>query len=180
MKISLSFSKTSIKNIIKKYKSIAENIDELEDSIIGDLKEVGLKEINNSIGNSQYVPSEPVTIIDEKAAIGIKGTQAIYDEYGTGTVGMNNPHPEKPNSLNPYNSGKTIRENKKKASIKTNDGTNGIVPIGGLYWTFNFKGEKIYTQGRPAGMHVYKAKNKIKDDLKNIVKRRVGEYLSKR
>lgn len=179
MRVSLSFSKKSINDIIKKYEHIANHVDELNESIVNDFKEIGLREINNSISGSSYTPSEPLQIIDEKNAIGIKGTQALYDEYGTGTIGLNNPHPEKPSGLNAYNSGATIRPNKKSGSIKTNDGMNGIVPIGGLYWTFKFNGQKIYTQGRPAGMHVYKAKNKIRDNLKNIVRKRVGEYLSK-
>ena len=180
MRVSVSFSKKSINDIIKKYEYIANHVDELNESIVDDFKEIGLREINSSISGSNYIPSEPLKIINEKNAIGIKGTQAIYDEYGTGTIGLNNPHPEKPSSLNAYNSGATIRPNKKKGSIKTNDGMNETVPIGGLYWTFKYNGQKIYTQGRPAGMHVYKAKNKIKDNLKSIVKKRVGEYLSKR
>lgn len=178
MKIKISFGRT-LNDVIKRYKNIAENTDELQQSIIDGLKEVGLKEINSSLGTSNYVSSEPIIVIDEKKAIGIKGTQAIYDEYGTGTIGGLNPHPEKPSSLNPYNSGGTIRQNEKGFAISKNDGLGGTIPPNTLYWTFKHEGQKIYTQGRPAGMHVYKAKRKIKDNLKDIVKERVGEYLSK-
>lgn len=181
MKISMKFGKESISDIIKKYKYIGENIDNLKKIIIDDLKEIGLKEINSSIGTSEYKTSEPLTVINRENTIGIGGTQAIYDEYGTGTVGELNPHPEKPGFLDDYNyntiaNGGSIRENKKEESTATLEG----IPIGGLYWTFKFNGKKIYTQGRPAGMHVYKAKRKIRDNLKDIVKKKVGEYLSKR
>lgn len=179
MKIKISFDKTTIADVIKKYKSISEDVDKLQQEIIDDLKEVGLKEINNSLTGSSYVASEPLTVVDERRAIGIKGTQAIYDEYGTGTIGGLNPHPEKPGFLNPYNSGETIRPNMKEYAIIKNDGLGGTIPPNTLYWTFMYEGQKIYTQGRPAGMHVYKAKKKIKDNLKDIVKKRVGEYLSK-
>ena len=180
MKIRISFGKTSIADMIKLYKNIAENTDELKENIIDDLKRIGLKEINNSIGSSKYEASEPIAVIEEKNAIGIKGTQAVYDEYGTGTIGGLNPHPEKPSFLNAYNSGSTIRPNEKGKAIRKNDGLGGMIPPNTLYWTFHYKDKKIYTQGRPAGMHVYKAKKQIKENLEDIVKKRVGEYLSKR
>lgn len=180
MRISISFGKTSIKDVIKKYKGISENIDELADTIIEDLKKVGLKEISSSLGNSQYITSEPLSIVDEKRAIGIRGAQAIYDEYGTGTMGAMNPHPEKPSGLNAYNSGATIRMNTKGRSVKKNDGLGGSIAPNTLYWTFRLNGEKIYTQGRPAGMHVFKAKKEIRENMQSIIKKRVGEYLSKR
>lgn len=179
MKISISFGKTSINDIIKKYKNIGKNIDELKEVIIQDMKDVGLREINSSIGSSEYKTAEPLMVVEEKTAIGIRGSQAIYDEYGTGTIGANNPHPEKLSSLNDYNSGSTIRPNKRGYNIDANDGSGKTIPQGGLYWTYRLNGEKIYTQGRPAGMHVYKAKRKIRNDLNDIVKKRVGEYLSK-
>lgn len=180
MKIKISFAKTSIKDMIKKYKSISENVEELQQNIIDDLKEIGLKEIRNSLSSSSYTASEPVSVVEKKKAIGIQGVQAIYDEYGTGTIGGLNPHPKKPSSLKPYNSGSTIRNNWKNEAILKNDGMGGTIPPNTLYWTFKFNGQKIYTQGRPAGMHVYKAKKEVKSNLQNIVKKRVGEYLSKR
>lgn len=180
MKIKISFGKTTISDIIKRYKNIGENIDELEQSIIDEMKDIGLKEIKSSIGSSAYKVAEPLALVEEKKAIGIRGSQAIYEEYGTGTIGALNPHPEKPGGLNDYNSGKTIRTNQKGYSINKNDGLGGSIPPNTLYWTYYLNGEKIYTQGRPAGTHVYKAKRKIKDNLNDIVKKRVGEYLSKR
>lgn len=169
--------KSNIAEIIDKYKAYQDTT-ELKHNVLEDMKKIGKHEISNSIGNSIYEDSEPLDIIDKDNAIGISGAQAIYDEYGTGTIGENNPHPEKDKCsipLNAYNSGKTIRENSRTTSNAT---LNGI-PLGGLYWTYKIQGKKIYTQGRAAGMHVYKAKMKIKQELKNIVKKRVGEFLSR-
>lgn len=182
MNFKIVFKKTTISELKKKYQYIAENVDKLEETIIKDLKEIGLKEIQNSLSNSNFEASEPISIIDEDRSIGIKGTQALYDEYGTGTVGGLNSHPEKgsaPIPLDAYNSGKTIRMNKREKSVKKNDGTGGDIPPNTLYWTYKFEGRKIYTQGRPAGMHIYKAKNKIKSQMDKIIKKRVGEYISK-
>lgn len=183
MKISVRYKKTTLKDIKKFYKSMIENQPSLQDSIINDLKEVGLLEINNSISSDAYKASEPLAVVNEENRIGIRGEQAFYDEYGTGTMGAENPHPEKDNApipLNPYNSGKTIRASKTKGKIPLNDGLEGAIYEGELYWSFMFNGKKIYTKGRPAGMHIYKAKQKIKESKKNIIEKRVGEFLSKR
>lgn len=182
MKFRIVFNKTTISDLKKKYERIAKNVDELEEVIINDLKEIGLREISDSLSGSNFEASEPISIIDEDRSIGIKGTQALYDEYGTGTLGGLNPHPEKssaPIPLNAYNSGETIRMNKKTEAVKKNDGTGGSIPPNTLYWTYKFEGRKIYTQGRPAGMHIYKAKTRIRNDMDKIIKKRVGEYLLK-
>lgn len=177
--IKINLSQKSIKEAIKKLKSFKENSKTLEDKILEDIAKEGLEEINSSLANSNFEFSERVTAFSRvekgRAEIGIQGNQAIYEEYGTGTVGANNPHPDKPSSLNPYNSGKTIRENSRMTS---NASQNGI-PVGGLYWTYKYNGEKIYTQGRPAGAHVYKASQRIKKDIHKIIEKRLGEELSK-
>lgn len=182
MKFRIEFKKATIPEIKRKYEYISKHVDELQEIIIKDLKEIGLREIRDSLSGSSFEASEPISVIDEEKSIGIKGTQALYDEYGTGTVGSLNSHLEKesaPIPLNAYNSGETIRANKRKDAISTNDGTGGEIPPGGLYWTYKFEGKKIYTQGRPAGMHIYKAKKQIKNQMDKIIKKRVGEYISK-
>lgn len=182
--IEINLSQRSIKEAIRKLQSFKESSESLGDKILNDIAEEGLDEINSSLSNSNFEFSEKVTafsrIENGKAEIGIQGNQAIYEEYGTGTVGEMNPHPEKPDYLDDYNyntiaNGGTIRENK---SIKSNATSQGI-PVGGLYWTYKFNGEKIYTQGRPAGAHVYKASQRIKKNAKKIIAKRLGEELSK-
>lgn len=182
MRFRIEFKKTTIPELKKKYEYISSHVGELEEAIIKDLKEIGLREISDSLSGSNFEASEPISIIDEDRSIGIKGKQALYDEYGTGTVGGLNPHPEKglaPIPLDAYNSGKTIRMNKREKSVKKNDGTGGDIPPNTLYWTYKFEGKKIYTQGRPAGMHIYKAKTKIRNEMDKIIEKRVGEYISK-
>ena len=177
--IKINLSQKSIKEAIKKFQYLKENSRELGDKILKDIAEEGLDEINSSLSTSNFEFSERVTafsrIENGKVEIGIQGNQAIYEEYGTGTMGENNPHPQKDSSLNPYNSGKTIRANTR---IQSNASSEGI-PLGGLYWTYKFNGQKIYTQGRPAGAHVYKASKRLKENLEKIIARRLGEELSK-
>ena len=181
--IKINLSQKSIKEAIKKLKSFKENSKTLEDKILEDIAKEGLEEINSSLANSNFEFSERVTafsrVENRRVEIGIQGNQAIYEEYGTGTVGGLHPHPKKDSSLNPYNSGETIRMNLKKTSIPKNDGSNGVIPPNTLYWTYKYNGEKIYTQGRPAGAHVYKASQRIKKDIHKIIEKRLGEELSK-
>lgn len=182
MRISI---KTNIKEIQQKYKTILSqsNIERFKQNVFDDLKKEGLQEINSSIGNTGYEDSEPLSIVEIENAIGIQGAQAIYDEYGTGTMGEHTPHPDKDIAsipLNDYNSGSTIRENTGINSQGNNitEASRQGIPLNGLYWTYEVGGKKIYTQGRPAGMHVYKAKNRVKKQMKEVIKKRVGELLS--
>ena len=177
--IKINLSQKDIKAAILNIKKLKDNFGSINEKVLEDIEQEGLNAINSSLSGSNFEFSEPVSAFgnrqDNKVEIGIRGNQAIYEEYGTGTIGMNNPHPDKPSSLNPYNSGKTIRSNEKSTSQAS---ANGI-PVSGLYWTYKYNGQKIYTQGRPAGAHVYKASQTIKQNIKEIFKRRVGEELSK-
>lgn len=179
IKMQINLSQKNIKAAIKKLQELKENLQPLNDKILQDIENQGLEEINSSLSNSNFEFNQPVKSfsrrVENKIEIGIQGNQAIYEEYGTGTIGGLNPHPQKDSSLNPYNSGETIRMNESIKSAATREG----VPIGGLYWTYKYNGQKIYTQGRPAGAHVYKASQKIKRNIKEIISRRVGEELSK-
>lgn len=181
IEININLSKNELKGFIKNLKKFKSSIKQIDKNAIEDLKEVGLTEIQSSISNSNYEDSEPINTLRRKDAIGIQGAQALYDEYGTGTVGENNPHPNKDSSLNPYNSGKTIRPNPgiPSSGVGITEASKQGIPLNGLYWTYKHNGKKIYTQGRPAGKHVYKASSKIKKEAKKIIKKRVGEILSK-
>lgn len=163
-------------DLIAKLNGLKNDVNTIKKEIITELKEEGYKEIQSSLSNSEYQPNDETIAIMKDNCIGISGTQALYDEYGTGTLGAEDGHPDKVGmGLNPYNSGKTIRTNK---SDDTNASKNGI-PAGEKYWTYMYNGEKIYTMGRPSGKHVYKAQLKIKDKMKEITSKKVGEILSK-
>lgn len=85
-----------------------------------------------------------------KYRVDISGNQVIYDEFGTGLMGLQHPHPEKNNySLDPYLSGQTIKYDK-----------NGLP-----YWVFNYK----RTRGVPAGMFVYNAYMNVGEVEGNII-----------
>lgn len=179
--IHIDVTKGELSKFIDNLKSWTNEAPKVRKQIVSDLKREGMNEIGKSMAASNYDSEERTkTIItnpnDGNGIIGITGSQALYDEFGTGTIGEQNPHENKGSfNLNPYNSGKTIRQNKSSNSNATNAG----IPVNGLYWTYKYQGTKIYTQGRPAGMHVYKASKKIKHKMKAITEKRIKEWLSK-
>lgn len=172
--IKCELSEQGIENLKKKIIEFKKASSVRKDLVIKDLIEIGKNEISNNISSSDYENSEPSEVFSEEKKVGMRGSQAIYDEFGTGTIGENNPHPIKNDVkgviLNPYNSGKTIRRN---------NGNIEEIPVGELYWTYKYNGKVIFTQGRPAGQQVYKASKVVRSKIKEICKKRVGEAISK-
>lgn len=67
----------------------------------------------HSLGNDHRDHSYQVYVVprsDGGHNVEINGLEVIYDEFGTGIVGFNNPHPDKAkySSLHGYNTGKKI------------------------------------------------------------------------
>lgn len=73
--------------------------------------------------------------------VDVIGTQVIYDEFGTGIVGANNPHPMKSNyNLNAYNTGAKIHH---------------FPDSNKDYWVYFADGRFVTTKGVPAGAFMY-------------------------
>lgn len=180
-KIKIDLSTNSIEKLIEKLQEFQKNISNADEKIVDKLSELGLQEIQNNYSQTGYKDgNEDVGFFQvgskTKRKIGVSGTQVLYNEFGTGTLGAESPHPEKDNyGLNAYNSGKTIRKNGKSSSNATDRG----IPEGALYWTYIKNGQKYYTQGIPAGKQVYNAKKVIEEQKEKIIKEVVGDALSK-
>ena len=145
-------------------------------NIVKDLADYGLDRMMQiySEAQGQYEDTTPmdfsITGSETEKTVSMSGPQALYDEFGTGTIGEQNPHPIKNEfGLNPYNSGPTIRV--------AGENTNGI-KAGELYWTYKDEGGTIhYTQGIPAQKEGY---DSLKDTIKaapSIIKKRMEETL---
>lgn len=116
--------------------------------------------INNKVQDDSQNRSDTHIFIESTNRgyhVGMRGHQVVYDEYGTGLNGMDNPHPEHDRrGMNPYASGKTIQYDKH----------------GFPYWRYR----GVSTYGVPAGMFIYDsfmnvAENKSKEiALENIKK----------
>ena len=108
---------------------------------------------------SGYNSTSHVIQLNDRYIARIEGDQVIYNEFGTGDPGLNNPHPNKSKyDLNPYLSGKYI-----KTDID-----------GGHYWIHN--GDAHI--GVPAGKFVYSTVNDIKSKIgRKILKEEVDKAL---
>ena len=178
-KITIGLNKQELSNLINELDSIANKLENMGEKIIDELAEVGLEEMQKNYANSPYQAEDGMGFVKvgskNEKKISMIGSQAIYTEFGTGTEGSLNPHPQKNDfGLNPYNSGRTIRRNN---SAGSNASMSGI-PAGGLYWTYRDEsGIKHYTQGIPAQKIVFDADKTMKEKLPSICKKAVEEVL---
>lgn len=181
--IKIDLMSNDVEDFIKKLRELKKEVKTVNQNIIEELGNLAETEISSSLSGNTYKGNKSTTVYRTKEKIGIQGEQAIYEEFGTGTVGQNSPHPLKDDveGLNPYNSGKTIRPNTGINSSGTGltEATKRGIPLNGMYWTYMDGDKKIYTQGIPAGLHVYKGFKTIQKNFKAVSKKKVGEWLSK-
>ena len=181
-KINIPLTTKGIKDFKDKIDNLITQLPKVNEQILSELADLGQSEIEKNRASTIYTDgNDDYKVFKEKTEngykVGARGSQVLYDEFGTGTEGLNEPHPMKNDfDLNPYNNrnGTTIRT----ASINMKPET-GILP-GELYWTYKGKdGNLVYTQGIPAGKEVFNAEQTVKRKKQEIVKKKVGEVLSK-
>lgn len=148
--------------------------------ILDDLAELALDEMQKNYAKAEYQAGEEMNFIkkgtETEKIVAMTGPQAAYSEFGTGTRGGMHPHPKKNEySLNPYNSGATIRA--AKTLITTEDGS---ISPGTLYWTYKSPDGQIhYTQGIPAQKEVFDAGQTVIKQMPSIIKKRMEEIFRK-
>lgn len=169
--IKANLSSNSIEEAKNKLLLLKDNLEEASKLIMNDMANLVETQVKNNYSASPYTDgNDDVNFIkkqeDKRTIVGVRGSQVLYREFGTGTEGLNAPHPIKGEfSLNGYNTGSKIKVNSK---------------TGELFWIYkNDAGEKVYTQGIPAGKEVYNAAIILKGKKYTIIKKRVGEALSK-
>lgn len=178
--IKVPLSVNGLKELKNKINQLQSNLKNANDEIINDMVHTAEIEIAKNYASSLYTDgnedSEPFKTKDGNTyKVGMEGTQVLYREFGTGTEGLNNPHPIKNKfNLKGYNTGRTIRDAKIYTSVST-----GIL-LGEKYWTYKDKsGQKVYTQGIPAGKEVFNASRTLRNKIDSILKKRVSDALSK-
>lgn len=178
--IKVPFSINGLKDLKTKINQLPSNLKEASNNITNDLADLCDTEIKNNYASSPYTDgNDDVNQFKQKTdtgyKVGVRGTQVLYREFGTGTEGLNAPHPMKNDfNLKGYNTGRTIR----KAGI-TMSSEKGIL-LGEKYWTYKDKsGNTVYTMGIPAGKEVFNASRSLRRKKDSIIKKRVGEVLSK-
>lgn len=179
--VKVNLSNQDITHLIKRLEKLQKELEKADSQIVKELSDLGLKAIESNYSTTPYKDgNEDVSFYstgsEKKKKIGVTGSQVLYNEFGTGTEGQNSPHPKKGEfGLNGYNTGETIRQNNSENSSASRLG----IPVGELYWTYREGNVKKYTQGIPAGKQVYLAAKMLKREKDKIVKKVVGDALSK-
>ena len=111
--IKVNLSVNGIKDLTAKLRNFQQGIKEAQEQIVEDLIDIAKTEIEKGYASSPYEGyEESFSIGKTKNKAYVSGSQVIYREFGTGTAGAQESHPEKNNpefGLKPYNSGETIR-----------------------------------------------------------------------
>lgn len=168
--IKCEISNQGIDSVINKLKSLKSGLKEADNKIVAEMGNFVKDQVAANLAATPYKDGNEDSkafseITGNKAKAGMKGIQSVYNEFGTGTQGQKSPHPMKGNfGLNPYNTLKHPRVSKN----------------GNLFWIYkNKSGEKVITQGIPAGKQVFNASILLKGKKNEIIRKRVGEVISK-
>ena len=168
--IKVSLSEQGLDNLITKLNTLKEGLKDADEKIVKDMATFVESQVSNNLASTPYKDgnedaSAYSDIKGNKAEAGMQGSQVVYDEFGTGTQGANAPHPDKSKfALKGYNTGPKIKVSK----------------TGELFWLYKDKnGELVKTQGIPAGKQVFNASVLLKGKKIQIIKKRVGEVISK-
>jgi len=183
MAISINVDETNIKNVITAFKDMLDNLDDEVDKAMVEVMTKG-----EGFLNAQYVSrvKDPnITDIstswskkDNEYELKASGKDVVYEEFGTGDRGEQNPHPVKSKyDLNDYNSGSFILDVEDVGNQEMLDilSENGITS--GKFWSYTKHGESHLTQGVPAGQEMWDTRNYlIKDVIPKTFKKR-SEYI---
>lgn len=175
--IKINLSTDELNNLQKQVENWATMLDKATKNIVKDLSELALNNMQKIYNQSNFKSSTPmdfsITGTEYVKDVKMSGEQALYCEFGTGTMGAENSHPQKNEfGLNPYNSGRTIRM--MTPELKAKKG----IPIDGLYWTYRDEsGNIVYTQGIPAQKEAYDSLKFIGKKAPSIIKKRVEEAI---
>ena len=131
-----------------------------------------------------------VTDTKKGCVVHITGKDILYEEYGTGTRGLEHPHPKHDvDGMNPYGSGRNIVHGGERNNghdipywykfVKNypND-FNGIIGDNDYVWRHN----KVVTKGLPAGRFVYDSCRQYQlgseSEKTNVLKKTITQLIS--
>lgn len=167
----LVLSTYGVADFVRKLRFLGSDIEDASLAIVNRLVDDGTsiaKQLNASAPKSGDVDNDIIPVHSKvsengkaKGSITMQGPNAVYDEFGTGEYGADNPHPLKGNfGLNPYNSGPFV--------------STHINSKGRHYWFY-----KGYTEGIPSGKQMYTTAQILKKDKNKIATEILSNYLQK-
>lgn len=167
---------SNIQDVINAFKSIYNDIDKYvektDEKIIQESKKYLDKQYSSRFKDPNITDiSTEYEKIDNGYKLIAKGKDVIYEEFGTGDRGEDNPHPDKSKyNLNDYNSGITIRP----VNLLSQEKREEHNLSSGKYWTYkkDESGDVEYTQGVPSGKEMWNTRNEM---IKNIIPKATKE-----
>lgn len=166
-----------IDNLIKSLNNLSKTLKKMPTEVTNEIGELGLEILNEKY--SQRKQDANITDIntsikssENRCDILSQGKDVIYEEFGTGDKGKDDPHPDKSKyNLNDYNSGKYIR------NANEHSAEHGITS--GKYWTYKKNGEVNYTQGVPSGKEMFNTSKELKEIIPKVLQEKASDVLSK-
>ena len=178
----ITLDSNKINNVISSLTSLSKLLSESEETIAKEVAIDGLNVLNGFYSKSFDENIEPPNTYIQKNQNGYSivahGDDVVYEEFGTGDEGANDPHPDKAKyRLNEYNSGRYIRDSDRLSDDKAKE--KGITKPGN-YWTYSKNGNIIYTQGVPSGKELYNTIQYLrKDGINAVLDKKVRNVISK-
>ena len=163
---------SNIQDVINAFKSIYNDIDKYvektDEKIIQESKKYLDKQYSNRFKDPNITDiSTEYEKIDDGYKLIAKGKDVIYEEFGTGDRGEDDPHPDKSKyNLNDYNSGYFIMSVEDIGNQDLLDFLKEEGITSGKYWSYRKNGERHFTQGVPSGKEMWNTRNEM---IKNII-----------
>lgn len=159
-KINTHLSSKSISETIRQLETMKKNLKDCEEEITKELVDKAVEWINENYSSTTDRPFDEDYIVigdvnGNKGKAIAQGGSVIYMEFGTGEIGKKSQsHPKRDQfGLKDFNSGPIVSQR--------------VNSRGEHYWFYD--GE--YTQGISAGLQVYNAAKKLKDEKLTLAKK---------
>ena len=169
---------SNIQDAINAFKSIYDDIDKYvektDEKIIQESKKYLDKQYSSRFKDPNITDiSTEYEKMDNGYKLIAKGKDVIYEEFGTGDRGEDDPHPDKSKyNLNDYNSGYFIMSVEDIGNQDLLDFLKEEGITSGKYWSYRKNGERHFTQGVPSGKEMWNTRNEM---IKNIIPRATKE-----
>lgn len=171
MAISVNVDENNVKDVIKAFQFLYDNIEkyveETDRKIIEESKNYLDQQYASRIKDPNITDiSTSWSKKGKEYELKASGKDVVYEEFGTGDKGEQNPHPDKSKyNLNDYNSGDFIMD---VGDISNQDmldilAENGI--SSGKFWRYRKHGETYLTQGVPSGKEMWNTRNELIDNI---------------
>lgn len=169
---------SNIQDVINAFKSIYNDIDKYvektDEKIIQESKKYLDKQYSSRFKDPNITDiSTEYEKMDNGYKLIAKGKDVIYEEFGTGDRGEDDPHPDKSKyNLNDYNSGYFIMSVEDIGNQDLLDFLKEEGITSGKYWSYRKNGERHFTQGVPSGKEMWNTRNEM---IKNIIPKATKE-----